>query len=193
MKGMATIITLSGGTPHKPNPVDSNGFPILEATAAAKALIAMDINPSAILEEAFSLDTIGNAYFLRTVHIHPGRFTKMYVITNTWHMERTQAMFNTVFHLPDHKFNILTLLTSLFSSCLHIQYISVSPGLSSSALESRVLREKSSLRSFLTHTVHQFSSMSELHDWLFTQHTAYASSRLLSTRPPIDPEVLKSY
>ena len=54
------IIPLSGGTPHKPNPVDSDGFPIWEATAAANQLIKMQIPPDAIYEESFSLDTIGN-------------------------------------------------------------------------------------------------------------------------------------
>ena len=56
----AVIITLSGGTTHKPNPLDSSGFPIWEATAAARRLIDMGIPPHNILEEAFSLDTIGN-------------------------------------------------------------------------------------------------------------------------------------
>lgn len=56
----AFIIPLSGGTPYKPNPVDGKGFPIWEATAAAKELIKMGISPQDILEEAFSLDTVGN-------------------------------------------------------------------------------------------------------------------------------------
>ena len=56
--------TLSGGTPHKPNPVDKAGFPIFEAAAASKRLIEMGILPDIIWEENFSLDTIGNAYFM---------------------------------------------------------------------------------------------------------------------------------
>ena len=58
--GGAVIIPLSGGTPYKPNPVDKNGFPIWEAAAAAKQLIKMGVAPTDVLEEAFSLDTIGN-------------------------------------------------------------------------------------------------------------------------------------
>lgn len=54
------IITLSGGTPHKPNPVDSRGFPIWEATAAARRLIELGVPSKHIMEESFSLDTIGN-------------------------------------------------------------------------------------------------------------------------------------
>ncbi len=54
------IITLSGGTPHKPNPLDSEGFPVWEATAAAKALLELGVPASNIMEEITSLDTIGN-------------------------------------------------------------------------------------------------------------------------------------
>lgn len=63
----AVIIPLSGGTPYKPNPVDEKGFPIWEATAAAKQLIKMGVPYSDILEEAFSLDTVGNVSCLETI------------------------------------------------------------------------------------------------------------------------------
>lgn len=56
----AYIIPLSGGTPHKPNPLDERGFPIWEASAAAKKLMALGVSGDHILEENFSLDTIGN-------------------------------------------------------------------------------------------------------------------------------------
>lgn len=41
------------------------------------------------------------AYWLRSIHVHPGRYRDLYVITNDWHMPRTQAIFTTVFALPD--------------------------------------------------------------------------------------------
>jgi uncharacterized SAM-binding protein YcdF (DUF218 family) len=56
------IIPLSGGTTHKPNPTDKRGFPILEASAAAKRLIEMGVPSSSIMEECYSLDTLGNVY-----------------------------------------------------------------------------------------------------------------------------------
>ena len=51
------------------------------------------------MEEGFSLDTLGNAYFLRSTHIDPGRFTRMVVVTNDWHMGRARAFFEAVFSL----------------------------------------------------------------------------------------------
>ena len=57
------IVLLSGGTPHKPNPRDSAGFPVWEATAAARRVLELgagDVPATCVLEETFSLDTIGN-------------------------------------------------------------------------------------------------------------------------------------
>lgn len=56
----SVIITLSGGTPHKPNPLDLNGFPIWESSAAAKKLVEMGVSAENVFEENFSLDTVGN-------------------------------------------------------------------------------------------------------------------------------------
>ena len=57
------FITLSGGTTHKPNPLDQHGYPIFEAVAASKKLIEMGISPDMIMEENFSLDTIGRLVY----------------------------------------------------------------------------------------------------------------------------------
>ena len=96
----AVIITLSGGTPHKPPPVDKRGFPVWEAAAAARRLIALGVPAHHILEENFSLDTVGNAYFLRAVHLDPAGFNQLLVITNNWHMPRTRAIFSHILSLP---------------------------------------------------------------------------------------------
>lgn len=55
------IVTLSAGTPHKPNPLDIQGFPITEAGAGAKWLLKQSgIPANRIMEEGMSLDTLGN-------------------------------------------------------------------------------------------------------------------------------------
>lgn len=69
--GNGLFITLSGGTPHKPNPLDEKGFPVWEATAAARALLEAGVPPERILEESFSLDTVGNVRsILRSLAFH---------------------------------------------------------------------------------------------------------------------------
>ena len=92
------IATLSFGTVHKAPPVDFRGFPISESVMAAKYLVDVGFPPERILEENISLDTVGNAYFLRAIHIQPMvessdfLYIRLTVITNNWHMKRTQVV-----------------------------------------------------------------------------------------------------
>ena len=137
------------------------------------------------MEEGFSLDTLGNAYFLRNTHIDPGRFARMIVVTNDWHMDRARAYFDTVFSLPRG---------CSTNSDLEIEYQAVGPGLEGDVLRSRIEREKESLRNFMDVTRSEFSDMEELHEFLFTRHMAYSSSRLLlRDHDEIDPKVKQSY
>ena len=59
------IAFLSGGTVHKPPPLDQDGFPIFESRQAALYLVRQDLDPAQLLTEISSYDTIGNAYFSR--------------------------------------------------------------------------------------------------------------------------------
>ena len=76
----AKIVTLSFGSTHKPPKFDREGFPVSESAMSAEFLIKVrkylsllillknGVPASCIMEESVSLDTIGNAYFLRTIH-----------------------------------------------------------------------------------------------------------------------------
>lgn len=205
----AVIVTLSGGTPHKPNPTDSHGFPIWESAAAARQLVKMGMPPSRVYEENFSLDTIGNAYFLRTVHCEPGRFKKLVVVTNSWHMDRTKAIFDFVFKLPlfeegthwSYYFGGF-FLDFLGFGATHweysLDYETVGAGLNDQkVLQLREEREYSSLQQFKKTLVPSIRSLAQLHQWLFTSHGAYNSERHL-LKPSvgsenIDPAILKTY
>eukprot|EP01039_Chlorochromonas_danica_P003120 gene3120-3417_t len=176
LEGRVVIIPLSGGTPHKPNPLDPQGFVIWESSAAAKKLLALGIPAEKVLEENFSLDTIGNAYFLRMIHVENCEFEKLIIITNDWHMSRTRAIFDTVFHLPMRSSSLQ--VTS--HSSLHLTYETVPAGVSDqSILAARIAREQQSLITFNEKTRTLWKSMQDLHHWLFVEHNAYASKRLL--------------
>jgi uncharacterized SAM-binding protein YcdF (DUF218 family) len=176
------IITLSGGTPHKPNPVDQDGFPYKESTSGALDLIAMGIPPDHILEEAFTLDTFGNAYWLRQIHILPTRINRMLVITNNWHMERTKALFDMVFQS-----------WSIFESRINIEYIEVEAALEPDILAIRKEKEQQALATFKKQVKPKIKSLEDLHHYIFMEHLAYSTKRLLSTRKPIDPKLLETY
>ena len=188
--GTATfIITLSGGTPHKPNPTDSQGFPVTEAKAAAKHLLDRGVPASQILEEAFSLDTLGNAYFLRTMHAEAGKFTKLVIITNSWHMARTRAMFTRVFDLPARSSG-----RAAIGRRWTLEFVEVPSGLDPATLAAREEREKASLAAFERETSRKLGhSMQDLHHFMFQMHSDYASSRLTQPREPLDPKVLATY
>ena len=68
------FVTLSRGTVHKAPPLDERGFPIDESTASAMYLLDRGVPEDRILTETASLDTIGNAYFSRVIHIDPWRW-----------------------------------------------------------------------------------------------------------------------
>ncbi|CAK0861070.1 unnamed protein product, partial [Prorocentrum cordatum] len=99
--GGPVIVTLSAGTPHKPFPRDErSGYQVLEAEASARYLVReLGVPPEDVLEENLSLDTIGNAYFLRVMHTDVVGLRRLAVVTNAFHMPRTKAIFEAVFSL----------------------------------------------------------------------------------------------
>ena len=99
-KKQAIVVAMSQGNPSQPFPLDKEGFPVYDATTIAKALIQLGIPGQSILEEGMSMDTEGNAFFLRIMHTDPAQVRKIRIITNNWHMPRARAIFTKVFNLP---------------------------------------------------------------------------------------------
>ena len=197
------IIALSGGTPWKPPPRDARGFPVTEA-AASVLYLGKEMEPAALrvpfehlMEEAFSLDTIGNAYFLRAMHTDPARIRRLSVITNAFHMPRARAIFEWVFSLPlavgpsgavaagdqiPHAPYTLTF------------YTAENAGMSAETVALRSDKEAASLRN-LPKTASRVRSMQELHRFVFDEHGAYGAFRHATDRSAevIDPAVLSTY
>ena len=140
--GSAVILVLSAGTTHKPNPTDARGFPIYEAAAAAKLLTRnFSVPASAILEENFSLDTIGNAFFARVMHMDAGGYRKAVVVTNNWHLDRVKAIFSAVFSLPMRT----GIAHDTACNRYQLSYVGADDVLAPKALEARRKREAASL------------------------------------------------
>lgn len=200
------IITTSAGTPYKPNPVDDKDFPVTEATSSAKKLIKMGVPPDSVFEENISLDTLGNAYFLRAIHVEPARINKLIVVTNDWHMPRVRAIFEFVFSLP---------FIGTDASKRHVpvppntvcEFIPVEAGIKNKeTLQVRTLKELKSLKGFRSNFLgggrggkgggRGVKSFADLRVWMFSQHNAYSSARLAPGGPgamDISPELLKTY
>lgn len=88
-----------GGTPHRPPVIDSNGYPIHEATICANYLLASSVHPDLILKEISSYDTVGNVFFGLTIHALPAQWRKLAVITSDFHMPRAIALFQDMLRL----------------------------------------------------------------------------------------------
>mmetsp|Transcript_56571 Transcript_56571/g.64836 ORF Transcript_56571/g.64836 Transcript_56571/m.64836 type:complete len:214 (-) Transcript_56571:7-648(-) len=59
------------------------------------------IPPHLVLRENISLDTIGNAYFLRVIHTDVMLdIRRLHVVTSAFHMPRTRAIFEFMFAIP---------------------------------------------------------------------------------------------
>lgn len=172
------FLLLSGGTVHKPPPLNSKGFPLFESHEMAKHLVTSGINPDRILTEISSYDTIGNAYFARGLFTDPLKLKKLLVITSEFHMPRTKAIFEWVFQLPPLFFKY------------HLNFESApNEGLSSQVLAARMEREENSLIN-LKSTILKINTLDKFISWLYSEHTAYAIN-IIST--PLSDEELKSY
>src|SRR5574342_1392744 len=160
--GREYIIAPSAGTTHKP-PVLKNGFPLYESVATANYLLKKGIPRQKILTETVSLDTIGNAYFARTIHTEPRNFKRLCIITSQFHMPRTIAIFKWIFSLKPSRFNY------------ELDFVEApDKGIDEKIMKARREKEKHSLKQ-ITKTKKRINSLSKLHRWLFTKHQAYAA------------------
>lgn len=108
------------------------------------------------------------------VHVETARYRRLIVITNTWHMPRTAAIFDTVFNLPMTQ-------GSFHSHAPSLQYETVAAGIADEdILGARTDREKQSTATFLDKTQHLWRTMEDLHTWLYQDHGAYAAKRLVA-------------
>jgi uncharacterized SAM-binding protein YcdF (DUF218 family) len=173
-------IPLSAGTPHLPPPLDGNGYPIFEAIPAAKYLHERGVPRECILPEVCSYDTIGNAFFTRTVHTGPRGLRCLLVVNSAFHMPRTEAIFRWVFGAaPDEEY-VLSFLSTR------------DEGLSEGALAARAERERSSLEKVRTLAA-RITSLNDLHGWLYTEHGAYAWDLRQTAYSPVRGPLAESY
>lgn len=180
-RGDGYIIALSAGTPYRPPPLDSEGFPIFESVAEARYLMSAGIPQDKILQETSSYDTIGNAYFARTVHTDPGELSKLLVITSDFHIERTQAIFKWVFGL--------TPLRTEY----RLEFEPVTdPALSPELLEKRAVKEASSLEATRLQ-IETLASLAEFHRWFFSKHRAYQAGNPAFGNTKINRYLLDMY
>ncbi|MDR3688280.1 MAG: YdcF family protein [Fimbriimonas sp.] len=155
------IVTLSAGTTYRPPPIGADEFPIFESVAAARYMVDRGVEPERVLTETCSYDTIGNAYFARTIHTDIRPLHRLMVVTSEFHMPRTRAIFDWIFALPPLAWDY------------ELTYQAVPDvGMDEEALAARIAKEGESLKS-LEVRIAQIRDLPALHQWLFSEHKAY--------------------
>lgn len=172
------IVTLSGGTVHKPPPLDEGGFPIFESRKSAQYLIQAGVSPSRILTEISSYDTIGNAYFARILFSDPMNLVRCLVITSVFHMPRCESIFNWIYSLTplqgEYSLNFKT---------------TPDLGLPPKILQARQKKELRALEN-LRQKIQAINSLSTFQYWFYAEHDAYSALR---EKEHLSEDELKSY
>lgn len=164
---------------HRPPPLDEQGFPVTEAAAGARYLARHGVAADRILLEALSMDTIGNAYFTKLLHVDPAGWSRLLIVTSEFHMPRTQAIFDWVFGFEPGRYEL--------------RYAaSPNRGLTQEAVATREGWERRGIER-LERTKQEVRTLAEFHRWLFTRHDAYSAEGYIRQRPPLDPLTRESY
>ena len=139
---------------HRETILDKNQKAIDECSVMGNYLLNHGISPNKILMEAWSLDTIGNAYGVLTMHCLPRCFTELLVITSDFHIPRTKAIFTKVFTL----YPLLKFQLEFKSSNSNIKISE---------------KEKNSLKKWKENSS-KFKNLQDIHQFIFMNHNAYS-------------------
>lgn len=177
-------IALSRGTTHRPPPLDARGHPITESCASAAYLMQRGVPAQKILLDGWSLDTIGNAFFARSMICAPHNLQKLCIITSEFHMPRSRAIFDWVFSMDGAQFSL--------DYC-----VAADDGLTGAQLAARKEGEQRSLRTLEEVTKPRVHSLLKLSQFVFEQHGAYSAAGVVKAKNMAvdleDAAIKKSY
>ena len=198
------IICLSGGTAHtKSLTTDNYCQPLIqksnrnrqqqlgqhafthqiiyEATSCANHLQLLGVPFQDIYLETTSYDTIGNAYYTRLLHTdaNPLLFGKrLLVITSDFHMERSKVIFDWIFGMVNDK-DGNDRSGSPYQLLYHSILTESDEILSEESINSRKIRETSSLLNLKNKVIDKYYSLTLVHEFLYNFHELYSSEGLI--------------
>ncbi|MBC8167085.1 MAG: YdcF family protein [Bryobacteraceae bacterium] len=126
-----------------------------------------------------SLDTIGNAWFSKVLHVDPAGWRSMLIITSEFHMQRTRAIFEWIY--------------SMEAAAYYLEFLaSPNDGLTAEAVSARVAKENLSLAT-VQQLRRELRNTRDLHNWMYTRHQAYSTESILRPRTLPDSLIMESY
>ncbi|CAL5218988.1 g743 [Coccomyxa viridis] len=165
------VLCLGGGTPHKPAVLGSTGHVLHESTVCAEYLLGKGVPAADILKEVSSYDTVGNGYFALTIHAIPAAWRRCSVITSSFHMPRSRAIFQDCFAVAGSTLHASGGYFSLDFHAVHDEGI-----FPPDVLAARQHREQESLERWRNDT-RGMCNLAQLHAWLHRTHLCYSVSR----------------
>lgn len=179
MHQLPSVVCLSAGTAHLAQYITPhNGLPLWESTASAAYLMRHDKYPvpeHQVYAETTSYDTISNAFFSRTTFTDITGWRKILVVTNEFHIHRSKAIFDWIFHVPsthDDSAEENAPYELYYLSCNNV-------GLSMDALESRKSHEARGEVNVRTKLAKQYTTLKGVWDFLTENHDFYAANKLV--------------
>lgn len=171
------IVANGGGTTHKPKWVSPAGYAVPEAALMARVLEEEGVPAADIYLEGYSDDTIGNAYYARTMHADPAGWRKLLVITSEFQMPRTIAIYKWVFSLTAQP-------GGASAPAYELDFDSVPDrnALPPQVLRARRDKEAAALASFQAGELVRMTRLPQLHAWLHTRHSAYTAHGVLEKK-----------
>jgi vancomycin permeability regulator SanA len=149
------FLLLSGTSAHK-KPLVRQGNVVHECAVMARYLQSKGIGANVVLQEPVSGDTIGNAYFARTIHTDPGGLKRLLVVTSQFHMPRTRAIFEWVFGLDGRSYDL--------------EFLAVPD--EAAATKDRLERERGQIRKVMNYRK-RVRTLAQFHRWLFSAHAGH--------------------
>ena len=156
-----------------------------EAADNARWLVGAGVPPSHVLEESTSLETVGNAFFVRVLHTDVRGLRRLAVVNNRFHMPRARAVFEHVFGIPPHP--------GAPATAYELDFVEVDDRLSDTVL---AVREKGRRRCRALSTAGRGTARRRRCATCTTGSPGeyrVRDKRLLEERKPLDPALLKSY
>ena len=121
---------------------------------------------------------------MRVWHTDVAGYRSLLVVNNAFHLPRTRAIFDHVFSLPA--------APGAAAPDYALTYAEAPNALPPDVEAARVQREAKSLAAYAK-TAARVATLADMHDFLFFDHGAYATKRLLDPPKPLDAAALKSY
>mmetsp|Transcript_21708 Transcript_21708/g.33200 ORF Transcript_21708/g.33200 Transcript_21708/m.33200 type:complete len:342 (-) Transcript_21708:115-1140(-) len=169
---MPAIVCLSAGTAHLPQLLSDDGLPVWEATASAAYILDNNdtIPEEKVFAETTSYDTISNAYFARTSHAEVAGWRNILIITSEFHMDRSKAIFDWIFHAESPS----------MTSAYKLHYLACDNiGLSEEAVKSRKEHEARGALNIQENISQKFKSLREVWYFLTQYHDFFAAGKLV--------------